>query len=166
MDYFNYTDNQLYVENVPVASLAKTFGTPAYIYSRATLERHWHAFDEAFGDQAHLICYAVKANSNLAILNLLARLGSGFDIVSVGELERVLAAKGDPAKIVFSGVGKKPAEIRRALAVGIRCFNIESEAELLRVNQVARDMGQVAPISIRVNPDVDAQTHPYISTGL
>ncbi|MGV6809371.1 MAG: diaminopimelate decarboxylase [bacterium] len=166
MDYFNYNDNQLYVENVPVASLAKTFGTPAYIYSRATLERHWHAFDKAFGDQAHLICYAVKANSNLAILNLLARLGSGFDIVSVGELERVLAAKGDPAKVVFSGVGKKTAEIKRALEVGIRCFNIESQAELLRVNQVAHDMGKIAPISIRVNPDVDAQTHPYISTGL
>lgn len=166
MDYFNYKDNQLYVEDVPVASLAREFCTPAYIYSRATLERHWHAFNNAFGDQAHLICYAVKANSNLAILNLLARLGSGFDIVSVGELERVLAAKGDPAKIVFSGVGKKSTEIKRALEVGIRCFNIESEAELLRVNQVARDMGKIAPISIRVNPDVDAQTHPYISTGL
>lgn len=166
MDYFNYKDNQLYVEDVPVASLAREFCTPAYIYSRATIERHWHAFNNAFGDQSHLICYAVKANSNLAILNLLARLGSGFDIVSVGELERVLAAKGDPAKIVFSGVGKKSAEIKRALDVGIRCFNIESEAELLRVNHVARDMGKIAPISIRVNPDVDAQTHPYISTGL
>jgi diaminopimelate decarboxylase len=166
MDYFNYKDNQLYVEDVPVASLAREFCTPAYIYSRATIERHWHAFNDAFGDQSHLICYAVKANSNVAILNLLARLGSGFDIVSVGELERVLAAKGDPAKIVFSGVGKKSAEIKRALDVGIRCFNIESEAELLRVNHVARDMGKIAPISIRVNPDVDAQTHPYISTGL
>lgn len=166
MDYFNYKDNELYAEEVSVASLAREYCTPAYIYSRATLERHWHAFNDAFGDQPHLICYAVKANSNIGILNLFARLGSGFDIVSVGELERVLKAGGDPAKIVFSGVGKKAYEMQRALEVGIHCFNVESEAELDRLNEVAGEIGKKAPVSIRVNPDVDAQTHPYISTGL
>ncbi|PWQ94597.1 diaminopimelate decarboxylase [Leucothrix arctica] len=166
MDYFNYKQGQLYAEDVSVKAIANTYGTPCYIYSRATLERHWHAFNDAFGDQDHLICYSVKACSNIAILNLFARLGSGFDIVSVGELERVLAAGGDPSKVVFSGVGKREDEMRRALEVGIRCFNIESEGELDRLNNVAREMGKAAAISIRVNPDVDAQTHPYISTGL
>lgn len=166
MDHFEYRNGQLHAENVPVADIARAHGTPCYIYSRATLERHWHAFNDAFGAQPHLVCYAVKANSNLAILNLFARLGSGFDIVSGGELERVLRAGGDPGKVVFSGLGKKVPEIRKALEVGIRCFNIESEAELDRINAVAGDMGKVASISLRVNPDVDAQTHPYISTGL
>ena len=166
MDYFNYKQGQLYAEDVSVKGIANTYGTPCYIYSRATLERHWHAFNNAFGDHDHLICYSVKACSNIAILNLFAKLGSGFDIVSVGELERVLAAGGDPGKVVFSGVGKRDDEMRRALDVGIRCFNIESEAELDRLNSVAREMGKAAAISIRVNPDVDAQTHPYISTGL
>jgi diaminopimelate decarboxylase len=166
MDYFEYKNNQLYAEDVNLTELARQYGTPAYVYSRATLERHWHAFDQAFGDQPHLICYAVKANSNIAILNLLARLGSGFDIVSVGELERVLRAGGEASRVVFSGVGKKPQEIRRALEVGIRCFNVESQAELVVINQIAAEMGRVAPVSLRVNPDVDAQTHPYISTGL
>ena len=166
MDYFNYKQGQLYAEDVSVKAIANTYGTPCYIYSRATLERHWHAFNDAFGDQDHLICYSVKACSNIAILNLFARLGSGFDIVSVGELERVIAAGGDPSKVVFSGVGKREDEMRRALEVGIRCFNIESEGELDRLNNVAREMGKAAAISIRVNPDVDAQTHPYISTGL
>jgi len=166
MDHFEYKNNQLFAEDVNLTELAKEHGTPAYVYSRATFERHWHAFDKAFGGHPHMICYAVKANSNLAILNLLAGIGSGFDIVSIGELERVLKAGGDAAKIVFSGVGKKPAEIRRALEVGIRCFNVESEAELLAINDIAGEMGKIAPISIRVNPNVDAKTHPYISTGL
>lgn len=166
MDFFNYRNGELHAEDVPVARLAETHGTPLYVYSRATIERHWHAFNDAFGDHPHLICYAVKANSNLAVLNLMARMGSGFDIVSVGELERVLKAGGDPGRVVFSGVGKKADEMRRALEVGIRCFNVESEAELLRLNAVAGEMGRVAPVSIRVNPDVDAKTHPYISTGL
>ena len=166
MDHFEYRNGQLHAENVAIADIARAHGTPCYVYSRATLERHWHAFNDAFGAQPHLVCYAVKANSNIAILNLFARLGSGFDIVSAGELERVLRAGGDPGKVVFSGVGKKAAEIRKALEVGIRCFNVESEAELDRINAVAGDMGKIAPISLRVNPDVDAQTHPYISTGL
>lgn len=166
MDHFEYRNGQLHAENVAIADIARAHGTPCYVYSRATLERHWHAFNDAFGAQPHLVCYAVKANSNIAILNLFARLGSGFDIVSAGELERVLRAGGDPSKVVFSGVGKKAAEIRKALEVGIRCFNVESEAELDRINAVAGDMGKIAPISLRVNPDVDAQTHPYISTGL
>lgn len=166
MDYFNYRQQQLFAEDVAVADIAARFGTPCYVYSRATLQRHWHAFDAAFGDRKHLVCYAVKANSNLAILNLLARLGSGFDIVSVGELERVLAAGGQPNKIVFSGVGKREDEIRRALQVGIRCFNVEVLGELERINQLAGELGVVAPVSFRVNPDVDAKTHPYISTGL
>ena len=166
MDYFNYRDDQLFAEDVPLAQIAQTHGTPCFVYSRATLERHWHAFDNAFASRPHLICYAVKANSNLAVLNLLARLGSGFDIVSQGELERVLAAGGDPGKVLFSGVGKKAEEMRRALEVGIRCFNVESVPELERLNQIAGEMGVKAPVALRVNPDVDAKTHPYISTGL
>lgn len=166
MDYFDYRDGQLYAEDVPLASIAARCGTPTYVYSRATVERHWRAFDNALGRRAHLICYAVKANSNLGLLNVLARLGSGFDIVSIGELERVLKAGGEPNKTVFSGVGKTAAEMRRALEVGIRCFNVESDAELDRLNSVAGDLGVCAPVSLRVNPDVDAGTHPYISTGL
>lgn len=166
MDFFQYKNEQLYVEDLPVKQLAEEFGTPLYIYSRATLERHWHAFDSALGNHPHLICYAVKANSNIGILNVMAKLGSGFDIVSQGELERVLAAGGEASKIVFSGVAKSRAEIMRALEVGIRCFNVESIAELHHINQIAGEMGKVAPISLRVNPDVDAHTHPYISTGL
>lgn len=166
MDYFVHRNNELFAEDVPVQQIALQFGTPCYIYSRATLERHWQAFDSALSNTPHLICYAVKANSNLAVLNVLARLGSGFDIVSVGELERVLAAGGDPAKVVFSGVAKREDEIQRALEVGIHCFNVESESELHRINTVASRLNLRAPISIRVNPDVDAQTHPYISTGL
>ena len=166
MDFFQYKNEQLYVEDLPVKQLAEEFGTPLYIYSRATLERHWHAFDSALGKHPHLICYAVKANSNIGILNVMAKLGSGFDIVSQGELERVLAAGGDASKVVFSGVAKSRVEIMRALEVGIRCFNVESVAELHHINQIAGEMGKIAPISLRVNPDVDAHTHPYISTGL
>ncbi|AKO30240.1 diaminopimelate decarboxylase [[Haemophilus] ducreyi] len=166
MNHFAYKHHQLFAEKVAVKALATQYGTPAYIYSRATLEQHWRAFDEAFGDRPHLICFAVKSNPNLAVLNVMAKLGSGFDIVSQGELERVLAAGGDPAKIVFSGVAKSHIEIRRALAVGIRCFNVESVAELHRINQIAGELGKIATISLRVNPDVDAGTHPYISTGL
>ena len=166
MDFFQYKNNQLMAENLPVKQLAEQFGTPLYVYSRATLERHWHAFNNAFGEHPHLVCFAVKSNPNIAILNVMAKLGSGFDIVSQGELERVLVAGGDAAKVVFSGVAKSHQEIARALEVNIRCFNVESEAELLRINQIAGDMGKIAPISLRVNPDVDAHTHPYISTGL
>ena len=166
MDFFQYKNNQLMAENLPVKQLAEQFGTPLYVYSRATLERHWHAFNKAFGEHPHLVCFAVKSNPNIAILNIMAKLGSGFDIVSQGELERVLAAGGDAGKVVFSGVAKSRQEIARALEVNIRCFNVESEAELLRINQVAGEMGKIAPISLRVNPDVDAHTHPYISTGL
>ena len=166
MDYFNYRDGLLYAEDVSLTDIAREYGTPCYVYSRATIERHWHAFNDALGDHPHLICYAVKANSNLAVLNLMARMGSGFDIVSVGELERVLHAGGDPEKIVFSGVGKREDEMHRALQVGIRCFNVESEAELERLNAVAAEMQSTAAVSLRVNPDVDAGTHPYISTGL
>ncbi len=166
MDYFNYKEGVLHAESVPVTDIAAQWGTPCYVYSRATLERHWHAFNDAMGDYPHQICYSVKANSNLAVLNVLARLGSGFDIVSVGELERVMAAGGDVSKVIFSGVGKRPDEIKRALEVGIGCFNVESQAELDWINRIAGEMGCQAPISIRVNPDVDAKTHPYISTGL
>jgi diaminopimelate decarboxylase len=166
MDSFLYREGVLYAEDVPVAAIAECYGTPCYVYSRATLERHWLAFDRAFSGRAHLICYAVKANSNLAVLNILARLGSGFDIVSVGELERVLAARGDAERIVFSGVGKREEELRRALEIGIRCFNVEVPEELDRLNRIAGDLGCRAPVSLRVNPDVDAQTHPYIATGL
>ncbi len=166
MDHFEYRNNQLCAEDVKLADIAAQHGTPAYVYSKATFERHWQAFDQAFGEHPHLVCYAVKANSNIGVLNLLARMGSGFDIVSLGELQRVLKAGGDPSKIVFSGVGKKPDEIRFALDVGIRCFNVESQAELQAINDIALAMGKVAPISLRVNPNVDAGTHPYISTGL
>lgn len=166
MDHFNYHNQQLFAEEVAVSEIIAQYDTPAYIYSRATLERHWHAFNNALGDHPHLICFAVKSNANIALLNVMAKLGSGFDIVSQGELERVLAAGGDPAKIVFSGVAKSHQEIARALEVGIRCFNVESVAELQRINQVAGELGKIAPISLRVNPDVDAHTHPYISTGL
>ncbi|MGX9418614.1 diaminopimelate decarboxylase [Vibrio sp. WJH972] len=167
MDYFNYQDDgQLWAEDVNLTQLASQFGTPLYVYSRATIERHWKAFDNAVGEHPHLVCYAVKANSNLGVLSALARLGSGFDIVSAGELERVIAAGGNPSKIVFSGVGKTEQEMQRALSLKIKCFNVESEPELLRLNKVAQEMGVKAPISLRINPDVDAQTHPYISTGL
>ncbi len=166
MDYFNYRNDVLFAEDIAVQDIVYQYGSPCYIYSRATLERHWKAFDQAFGEKAHLICYAVKANSNIAILNLLARLGSGFDIVSLGELKRVIQAGGDPEKIVFSGVGKREDEILAALKIGIRCFNIEVSGELDRINRLAGNMGVIAPVSFRVNPDVDAKTHPYISTGL
>lgn len=166
MDHFNYNNGQLFTENVALQTIAQTHGTPCYVYSRATLERHWHAFNNAFKNHEHLICYAVKANSNIAVLNLLARLGSGFDIVSGGELARVIRAGGDPSKIVFSGVGKRTDEIEEALKIGIHCFNVESAQELERINTIAEQQGQYAPVSLRVNPDVDAQTHPYISTGL
>lgn len=166
MNHFNYRDGQLCAEDLTLAAIAAQYGTPCYVYSRATIERHWRAFDDALAGVDHLVCYAVKANSNLGVLNVLARLGSGFDIVSVGELERVLRAGGDPAKVVFSGVGKRADELRRALEAGIHCFNVESEAELERLNAVAGEMKRRAPVSLRVNPDVDAKTHPYISTGL
>lgn len=167
MDYFNYQDDgQLWAENVNLSELAAEHGTPLYVYSRATLERHWKAFDQAVADHPHLICYAIKANSNLGVLNTLAKLGAGFDIVSVGELERVVAAGGEPSKVVFSGVGKTESEIKRALELKIKCFNVESEPELDRINKVAAELGVKAPISLRINPDVDAKTHPYISTGL
>ena len=166
MDYFRYHNGRLRAEDVDLGEIADRFGTPCYVYSRATLERHWQVFDKALGTHPHLICYAVKANSSLAVLQVLARLGSGFDIVSEGELERVLRAGGDPSRVVFSGVGKRAAEMQRALEAGIRCFNVESEAELVRLEAVAAGTGHIAPVSIRVNPDVDARTHPYISTGL
>lgn len=166
MDFFQYKNDRLFAEELEVNSLAAEFGTPLYIYSKATLERHWHAFNNAFGDYPHLICFAVKSNPNIAILQTMAKLGSGFDIVSQGELERVLKAGGDASKVVFSGVAKTEAEIARALEVGIRCFNVESIPELYRINEVAGKLGKTAPISLRVNPDVDAHTHPYISTGL
>ena len=166
MDHFNYKDDSLFCEDVAISTLAETYGTPLYVYSRATLERHWHAFDAALAGRDHLVCYAVKANSNLAVLNVLARLGSGFDIVSGGELQRVLRAGGDPGKVIFSGVGKLAEEMELALESGIHCFNVESEQELDQLNAIAGRNQRVARISFRVNPDVDAKTHPYISTGL
>ncbi len=166
MDHFTYQGGELCAEQVPVAAIAREYGTPCYIYSRATLERHYRAYDQALEGMPHLVCYAVKANSNLAVLSVLARLGAGFDIVSVGELERVLRAGGDASRVVFSGVGKQRHEMRRALEVGVRCFNVESETELDLLNEVAGELSRVAPVSVRVNPDVDAGTHPYISTGL
>jgi diaminopimelate decarboxylase len=166
MEAFHYQEGRLYVEGVALADIAASVGTPVYVYSRSMIEERWRAYDEAFSGRDHLVCYAVKANSNLAVLKLLADLGSGFDIVSAGELERVLRAGGDPGRIVFSGVGKTEAEMRRALEVGIGCFNVESEGELERLNDVAGDMGLRAPVSLRINPDVDPHTHPYISTGL
>lgn len=172
MEWFTFqpseeaTGQELFAEEIPVQQLASQFGTPLYVYSRQALEAGYQAYYQAMADSPHLICYAVKANGNLAVLNVLARLGAGFDIVSVGELERVLAAGGDPAKVVFSGVAKQRHEIRRALEVGVHCFNIESEQELERIQEEALAMDKVARISLRVNPDVDAKTHPYISTGL
>jgi diaminopimelate decarboxylase len=166
MDHFRFHDGRLHAEQVALDEIATRVGTPCYVYSRATLERHWHVFDDALAAHPHLVCYAVKANSNLAVLQTLARLGSGFDIVSGGELQRVLAAGGDPGRVVFSGVGKRTDEMRQALEAGIRCFNVESEAELERLNDIAAGCGRTAPVSLRVNPDVDAKTHPYISTGL
>ena len=166
MDHFNYQGDTLYAEDVALADIAAHYGTPCFVYSRATLERHFRVYEEAFGEFPHLICYAVKANSNLAVLNLLARLGAGFDIVSGGELQRVLAAGGDASKVIFSGLGKTSSEIEQALDAAIHCFNIESPAELERINEIAMARGVKAPISLRVNPDVDAGTHPYISTGL
>ncbi|MGA8863111.1 MAG: diaminopimelate decarboxylase [Gallionella sp.] len=165
-DYFHYQGDALYAEQVPLADIAAKFGTPCYVYSRAALTDNLRQFTDALKGQDHLVCYAVKANSNLAILNVFARLGAGFDIVSGGELQRVLAAGGDARKVVFSGVGKTVAEMRMALDAGILCFNVESESELERLDQVAAAMGKIAAISLRVNPDVDAKTHPYISTGL
>ena len=165
-DYFHYRQDRLFVEDISLNDIAQRFGTPCYVYSRAALTDGYRQFAEAFKSREHLICYAVKANSNLAILNLFARLGAGFDIVSGGELQRVLAAGGSANKVVFSGVGKSEAEMRQALEAGILCFNVESSSELDRLNAVAGSMGQVAPVSLRVNPDVDAKTHPYISTGL
>jgi diaminopimelate decarboxylase len=166
VDHFEYRGGELHAEDVPLAELARRHGTPLYVYSRATLTRHFHAFDQALAGHEHLVCYAVKANSNLAVLQVLAKLGSGFDIVSGGELARVLKAGGDPRKVVFSGVGKSVAEMRQALLAGIGCFNVESEAELARLNEVATAMKKRAAIALRVNPDVDPKTHPYISTGL
>ena len=166
MDYFTFREGSLYAENVAVSDIAASHGTPCYIYSRAALEAAFTEYQQALEGAEHLICYAVKANSNLAVLNVLARLGAGFDIVSGGELERVVAAGGDPAKIVFSGVSKKAEEMARALELGIHCFNLESATELDVLNRVAAEHGCVAPVSVRVNPDVDAKTHPYISTGL
>jgi len=166
MDHFSYRDGGLRAENVALGEIARRAGTPCYVYSRATLERHWRVFDTALAARRHLVCYAVKANSNIAVLQVLARLGSGFDIVSLGELQRVLRAGGDPGRVVFSGVGKRADEMRHALQAGIRCFNVESESELHRLNVVAGECRLVAPVSLRVNPDVDAGTHPYISTGL
>jgi diaminopimelate decarboxylase len=164
--YFHYQQEQLFAEDVALAEIAKAYGTPCYVYSRAALTDAYLQFAEAFKSRDHLICFAVKSNSNLAILNLFARLGAGFDIVSGGELQRVLAAGGDPNKVVFSGVGKTAAEMRLALEAEILCFNVESASELDRLNEVASSMGKIAPVSLRVNPDVDAKTHPYISTGL
>ena len=165
-DYFKYQDSQLYAEQIPMTEIAARFDTPCYIYSHTALSDAYREFATAFKEREHLICYAVKANPNLAILNLFAKLGSGFDIVSGGELQRVLAAGGAANKVVFSGVGKTEAEMRLALAADILCFNVESEAELMRLNEVAGHLKKVAPVSLRVNPDVDAKTHPYISTGL
>jgi diaminopimelate decarboxylase len=166
MNHFTYREGSLYAENAAVAAIAAAHGTPCYIYSRAALEAAFMEYHQALEGTEHLICYAVKANSNLAVLNVLARLGAGFDIVSGGEMERVMAAGGDPSKIVFSGVSKKPEEMARALELGIHCFNLESAGELDVLNRVAGELGHVAPVSVRVNPDVDAKTHPYISTGL
>ncbi|PXW89877.1 diaminopimelate decarboxylase [Nitrosomonas sp. Nm84] len=163
---FGYRNHELFVESVSLQQIADEFGTPCFVYSRAALTKTYQEFDAAFAKRDHLICYAVKANSNIAILNLFAQLGSGFDIVSGGELQRVIKAGGDPRKIVFSGVGKNAHEMRMALHAGILCFNVESEAELVTLNRVAKELGKIAPVSLRVNPDVDAKTHPYISTGL
>lgn len=166
MAHFHYLDNQLTAEAVPLTRIAEQFGTPCFVYSRAALEQHFRAYEQALAGCDHLVCYAVKANSNLAVLSVLAKLGSGFDIVSGGELARVQAAGGDPGKVIFSGVGKTRTEMAAALDAGINCFNVESPLELERLDALAREKGVRAPVSLRVNPDVDAQTHPYISTGL
>jgi len=166
MEAFSYRDGQLFAEGVALPALAQRFGTPTYVYSRAHIEAQYRAYADALDGMPHLVCFAVKANSNLGVLNVLARLGAGFDIVSRGELERVLAAGGQPERIVFSGVGKTRDDMRRALEVGVHCFNVESTDELERLQQVAAELGKKAPVSLRVNPDVDAGTHPYISTGL
>jgi len=166
MQPFQYTNGMLCAEAVPLVDVEKRFGSPCYVYSRAAIEDKWHSYDLAFGSKSHLVCYSVKANGNLAILNLLVRLGSGFDIVSVGELQRVITAGGDPSRVVFSGVGKRPDEIKIALEAGIKCLNVESRSELQLVNTIAQQAGKKAPVSIRINPDVDAKTHPHISTGL
>lgn len=163
---FEFRNDELHAESVPLSRLAEQFGTPLYVYSRTAIEGQFDAYRRGLGNHPGLVCYAVKANSNLAVLDALAQRGAGFDIVSQGELERVLAAGGDPAKVVFSGVAKQAHEMKRALEVGIHCFNVESESELRRLDQVAGELGVRAPVSLRVNPDVDAQTHPYISTGL
>ncbi|ERO62863.1 diaminopimelate decarboxylase [Pseudomonas piscis] len=166
MDAFNYRDGELFAEGVALSAIAERFGTPTYVYSRAHIEAQYQAYADALAGMPHLVCFAVKANSNLGVLNVLARLGAGFDIVSGGELERVLAAGGQADKVVFSGVGKTRDDMRRALEVGVHCFNVESAEELERLQQVAAELGVRAPVSLRVNPDVDAGTHPYISTGL
>lgn len=164
--HFNYKDGRLFVESVPLETLAKAYGTPLYVYSRAALRAAWQSYAEAIGTRKVLVCFGMKANSNLAIIDEFARLGSGFDIVSGGELARVLAVGGDPSKVVFSGVGKQVWEMEQALLAGVKCFNVESVPELQRLSEVAVRLGKTAPVSLRVNPDVDAQTHPYISTGL
>jgi diaminopimelate decarboxylase len=166
MNCLDRAAGELRLDGVPLADVARRFGTPCYVYSRASIEHAFHEFDAGLAGVDHLVCYAVKANSNLAILEVLARLGAGFDIVSGGELARVIAAGGRADRVIFSGVGKSEAEMRSALAAGIRCFNVESEPELDRLDAVARSMGRIAPVSLRINPDVDARTHPYISTGL
>ncbi|MCL5042040.1 MAG: diaminopimelate decarboxylase [Gammaproteobacteria bacterium] len=166
MSAFEYRDGELFADDVALRQVAQQYGTPCFVYSRQAIEQAWLAWDQALKDCSRLVCFAVKANSNLGVLNVLARLGAGFDIVSGGELERVLAAGGDPGRVVFSGLGKTAEEMRRALEVGIYCFNVESTAELERLQQVAAELGVKAPVSLRVNPDVDAGTHPYISTGL
>ena len=166
MDFFHYRHEQLFAEDVRVADIVQQWGTPCYIYSRATLEHHWRVFDQAFAAQAHQICYAVKANSNLAVLQVMAKLDSGFDVVSGGELARVLKAGGIAQRVVFSGVGKTTAEMQAALTANIGCFNVESIGELERLNQIAGEMGKRAPIALRVNPDIDVRTHRYIATGL
>ena len=166
MDHFGYRQDQLYAEEIPLATIAERVGTPCYVYSRATLERHYRVFDDAFGDWPHHICFAVKANGNLAVLQVLQRLGAGFDIVSTGELDRVLASGGQASDVVFSGVGKSSAEIGQALSAGVRLLSIESEEELERVNAVALSANTTAPVAFRINPDVDPKTHPYIATGL
>lgn len=166
MDFLNYQNGRLLADKIPISELASQYGTPLYVYSAPYIIKQFHAYEQALANRKHLVCYAVKANSNLSVLSLLAKLGAGFDIVSQGELERALKAGADPKKIVFSGVAKTTIEIERALAVGIKCFNVESEAELYRINAIAERIGKIAAISLRINPDVDAKTHPYISTGL
>ena len=166
MTHFPRIAGQLHAEQVSLTTIGQRYGTPCYIYSRQAIESAWHELDQALEPHPHQICYAVKANSNLAVLNLMVRMGSGFDVVSGGELERVLAAGGDPAKVVFSGVGKTNAELQLALSSGVGCINLESVTEIGRLEKVAKDLGLVAPVALRVNPDVDALTHPYISTGL